>query len=122
MKVDVANVLRRRHREQEALLDRARRLSSSLPAELGVRAVVVFGSVARGDFNKWSDVDVLVVADGVTGGPIERHRSLGSVPGRVQPVVWTPAEFRQRLRSGDPIAREAESVGVWLHGSIEALG
>ena len=28
-----------------------------------VTAVVVFGSTVRGDFNKWSDTDVLVVAE-----------------------------------------------------------
>jgi uncharacterized protein len=115
-------VYRRRHRERDELLDRARRLATALPAELRVRAVVVFGSVARGDFNKWSDVDVLVVADGATGGPIERHEALGAVPGRVQPVVWTSTEFSERERAGDPIAREVRTTGVWLVGSAGALG
>lgn len=116
MDVDAEAVLRRRRAERDALLDRARSFAAGLPPGLGVRAVVVFGSVARGDFNKWSDVDVLVVADHTAGGPIDRHRALGPVPGLVQPMVWTPAEFAQRRRRGDPIAGEAMDRGVWLVG------
>lgn len=102
MRVDVARVLQRRRSERDALMQRARAFAAALPSRLDVRAVVVFGSVARGDFNKWSDIDVLVVADGCAGTRLQRHASLEPVPGRVQPVVWTSAEFHERLRRGDP--------------------
>lgn len=122
MKVDTAWVLGRRRRERDELLGRAETFASGLPAHLDVRAIVVFGSVARGDFNKWSDVDVLVVAEGCAGTPMERHAHLEPVPGRVQPVVWTRAELSERLARGDPIAVEAMEVGRWLRGAPEELG
>lgn len=121
MKVDTGWVLRRRRGERDALLEHARAFASGLPPRLDVRAVVVFGSVARGDFNKWSDIDVLVVADGCTGTPLQRHASLDPVPGRIHPVAWTSTEFRERLGRGDPIATEAMAVGSWLHGSPEEV-
>ena len=119
MRVDAQRVLRRRREERRALLERASDFAKALPPDLDICAVVVFGSVARGDFNKWSDVDVLVVARGAVGGPTDRHDALGIVPGRVQPVVWTPGEFRRRQRRSDPIAREALEHGRWLRGSPE---
>lgn len=119
MKVDTAWVLQRRRRERDELLARARVFAAALPPALDVRAVVVFGSVARGDFNKWSDIDVLVVADACAGTPAERHARLEPVPGRIQPVVWTSAELSERLGRGDPIAIESLQAGRWVRGSPE---
>lgn len=109
--------LRRRRREREELVERARRFAGELPAALGVRAVAVVGSVARGDFNLWSDVDVLVVAEHLPSTLFGRLAALGTPPARVQVVAWTPAEYRKRRQRGDPIAVEAEQAGLWLVGS-----
>lgn len=113
----LARVRARRATEREALLELARRFAAALVLET-IRAVVVFGSVARGDFNLWSDVDVLVVADSLPAGRLARFDTLGvSVP-RVQAVVWTPEEFQERLARDDPIAVEAIGCGVALRGSL----
>jgi predicted nucleotidyltransferase len=69
-------VLDRRRRERTEMITRARAFAQSLPPALDVRAVVVFGSVARGDFNQWSDIDVLVVADGLPGRFPDRYQVL----------------------------------------------
>lgn len=114
-------VLARRRREREELLGLARRFVAALPDRLGVRAAVVVGSVARGDFNVWSDVDVLVVADHLPAGGPNRLAALGPRPGRVEPVGWTPEEWRRERARRNPIAEEALSVGIWLRGSAEAL-
>lgn len=107
--------LARRSRERDALLDRARGFVAGLPGTLGVVAAVVFGSVARGDFNVWSDVDVLVVARNLPPRPQDRLALLGSVR-RVQPVAWTPEEFAAQAAAGNRIAREALGEGVPIAG------
>lgn len=119
--VDVEHVLDRRHREREALLGRARQFAAGLPSGLDVRAVVVFGSVARGDFGRWSDVDVLVVAERMPQRVLDRLEALGDAPGGVAPVAWTPGEFRDQVARQNPIAREAIENGLWLVGSPEHL-
>ncbi len=120
--MNVDAVLARRQAEREALLGRARRFAEDLDSSLGVRAVVVFGSVARGDFNRWSDIDVLVVADRLPERALERLDLLPPWPGRVQPVAWTPAEFAHNVARGNPIAVEAAECGVWLRGEPPAGG
>lgn len=115
--MSIRSVIERRRRERAELLDRARAFAGQLDPALGILAVVVFGSVARGDFNVWSDVDVLVVAERLPDHAVERVRALGRRPAGVQPVAWTPAEWAARLKKGDPIALEAEAVGVWLVGA-----
>ncbi len=117
MKVDARRIIEARMAERQALVDRARRFAASLGPDLGVAAVVVFGSVARGDFNLWSDVDVLVVVKEVDDHLLERVRSAGAAIGLVEPVVWTPEQLRSRLRRNDPIAVESVEHGIWLIGS-----
>lgn len=117
----VEAILERRRMERRAHLARARGFVSALKADLGLRAAVVFGSVARGDFNLWSDVDVLVVAEGFREGPLRRAEDMGPRPSRVRPVAWTPEEWRSERSRGNPIVREALETGVWLVGSPESI-
>lgn len=112
-----AEVLARRRASRDALLGRARTFAAGLQPALGVRAVVVFGSVARGDFHAGSDIDVLVVADHLPGDYRARLEVLGRPPARVEPVAWTPEELRWQLGRRNPIAVEAEEAGVWLVGA-----
>jgi predicted nucleotidyltransferase len=114
-------VLQRRRKWQRAMLARARGFVATLDPSLSIHAAVVFGSVARGDFNRWSDIDVLVVADGFRGGPLVRMDALEPRPPLVQPVGWTPSEWRVQLVRNNPIAREALEHGIWLSGSARSL-
>jgi len=112
-------VLERRRSEQTALIRVAREWAERLAQRLDVVAAVVFGSVARGDFNKWSDIDVLVVARGLPEGARERLELLmRDAPPGLQPVGWTPEELTARRLRGDPIARECDAVGMVVSGSL----
>jgi uncharacterized protein len=102
-------------------VDSARILVEQLGPELGVRAVVIFGSVARGDFNDTSDVDLLVIAEQLPARATERLEVLGTYPSIVEPVAWTPDEWRARRRHGDPIVAEALDAGIWLVGDPSHL-
>ena len=111
----------RRHSQRDALLAKARDWAARAGPMLDARAIVVVGSVARGDFNKWSDLDLLVVADGLPAGLGDRLVLLGPTekPPGVEAIVWTPAELRQRTRRAtDPIAREAFTAGAVVYGSL----
>ena len=112
-------VIARRHAERRAAIQRVQRWASRLAGGLDICAVVVVGSVARGDFNKWSDTDVLVIAEDLPSGPRARLALLQhDAPVGVQPVAWTEAEFTARLQRRDPLAVEAMGVGVVVHGRL----
>lgn len=114
--------IERRQAERAALLARAGEFAAGIDPALGVEAVVVFGSVARGDFNLWSDIDVLVVADGFAEGLLARWEQLGERPPRVELHPWTPREWRRRRAGRDPLVADAIEHGVWLVGAEGALG
>lgn len=112
-------VVARRRAGRRRLLELAATWARTLDPALGVHAVVVFGSVARGDWHADSDIDVLVVADGFPAAPQARLAALDPRPPRVEPVAWTPAEHSAHRRRRNPIAVEAAADGVWLVGSPE---
>ena len=82
----------------------ARAFAARLQDELGpsLRRVVLYGSVARGDDHRASDIDLLVevrrrtrpVEDRISDAVIEVAADQGEL---VVPIVLTPAEVRKRL-------------------------
>ena len=115
--------VQRRRAEQQARIEVAAAWAKRLASRQDVTAVVVFGSTARGDFNKWSDVDVLVVAEELPDEWRTRTEVLAAdAPLGLQQVGWTPAELAERRRRGDPIARECDAVGVVVYGALPPAG
>ncbi|MGH9228817.1 MAG: nucleotidyltransferase domain-containing protein [Acidimicrobiales bacterium] len=121
LKIDARHVVARRQAERRALVGRAEGFAAALDADLKVLAIVVFGSVARGDFNLWSDVDVLVVLGEVDDRRVGEVRSAGREVGLVEPVVWSAAQLRAQLARHDPIAIESVERGIWLVGAAADL-
>jgi len=108
-------VIEHRRRLREEAIRRARVFAECV-GRVGRVTVIVFGSYARGDFNVWSDIDVLVVTDTpLPPNPLRRldmfEDCLLAASG-VEPVILTVEEFKNRLRKRDPAAIEAVEKGV----------
>lgn len=99
----------------------ARTYRSLLERRFGDRllALRVFGSYARGDADVSSDIDVAVVVKDLT----ERERTEAidlavtawkteRSTGALSPLVWSEAEFDDRVRSERRIARDILTEGV----------
>lgn len=111
--------IERRLEEQRARIELAAAWVRLLTHRVDVVAAVVFGSTARGDFNKWSDIDVLVISPVLPTGARERLELLmRDAPPGIQPIAWTPDEYARRRDRGDPIVRESETAGHVLWGAL----
>lgn len=81
---------------------------------LGRITAILYGSYARGDFNEWSDIDVLIVAENLPRSPIERldlvEDCVKSHP-RVEPVLITLEELN-KLKNNNPAVIEAFTRGL----------
>ena len=105
--------LEARRAEREQLLVLARDHAARLARTLRLHRAVVAGSVARGDFNAWSDVDLVIVSDDLPRNARERHAALSADrPGRVEVHGYTASEFAAAITRGDALAREADSTGI----------
>ena len=107
-----------RRAERERLIGIARAHAEQLATRLPLTAAAVAGSVARGDFNVWSDVDLVVVSDALPARWLERGALLDEGrPGAVEVHGYTTEEFLRAVDGGDALAREARAAGVGVHGA-----
>ncbi len=102
-------VLERRRKKREEVINRAREYSLELPFKC---SAILIGSYARGDFNLWSDIDLLVVGEFSTN-PVERYRDIDFPPGfEVIPVRLE--EFHTSLSARKYMIVEAARTGIIL--------
>ena len=87
------------------------------PHLMRARKVIVFGSVARGDADAGSDLDLIIVAD--TARPFfERFKDfagLYDVWPRLDLLIYTPEEFARMVAEERPLITQALEEGVVLH-------
>jgi len=81
-------------------------------------ALILFGSLARGDYHRRSDADFCVVLTDSPRSPFEGYdRVVACDPsGVVQPVVYGADQFRQMVRQANGLALEVMADGLFLSG------
>ena len=88
-----------RIREWLKVLGSVERFAARLVEKLGPVTIILYGSYARGDFNQWSDVDLVVVSDKFSGiRVLDRYKLIEDlVEPLIQPVLLAPEELREVL-------------------------
>jgi predicted nucleotidyltransferase len=104
-----------------------RRLRERLSAWPDLLGTWLFGSVARGDADPDSDVDLLVVAQDLRSTDLharlaQLHSDLRSWTGNdLQVVEHTPASWRKLLRSKNPLVPQIRLEGIALTSGAGSL-
>jgi len=107
-----------------ALLDPITALIYTVREAVGtdVKAVILFGSVARGEANIYSDVDLAVIAPaGWDGGADLEDAVRMRLGNNCDVLVFTPEDFTRLADIGEPVVREILTSGVALIGSIPRM-
>jgi len=79
--------------------------------------IILFGSAAGGKFGKDSDIDLLIIKESKK----RRVDRIGDILDLVErklpldPLVYTPLEFRRRLEMGDPFLKEVLDSGELVY-------
>lgn len=102
---------------QELLTDSLNELLPVLVEEYDPEQVILFGSMARGRVEEWSDLDLLIVKE--TDEPfLDRSVRVAllcrAIVG-VDYLVYTPAELAQMIERGNPFILEALREGQVLY-------
>lgn len=96
-------------------------LQATVEAAAGrdVEAVIVFGSIARGETTPGSDVDVAVIAAAGWDGRSALEEAVRSRLGNDCAVlVFTPDQFQRLARSGEPVIDDILRDGLALIGEM----
>ena len=107
----------------EEVMERLKEYANKAVIEEGAKAVILVGSLARGDYTAFSDADVIIVSDNVASRPIDRiTRFLDpTLPIDLQPRVYTAKEFIEMARRKAKTVVEALTHGVLLAGSQDII-
>jgi predicted nucleotidyltransferase len=96
-------------------------LRTAIEAAVGsdVESVIVFGSIARGEASRESDIDLAVIASpGWDGRADLEDAARTSVGNPCDVLVFTPSQFRRLARSGEPVVSDILRDGAALIGSM----
>ncbi len=109
-------VIRRRRRLRDQAIREAGEWARSLKGRV---AVILVGSYARGDFNQWSNIDLVIVDPSLEGiRVVDRLARISTRPG-YEVIPLTPGELERLLEKRNPIAVDAVCNGVVLRDNLD---
>ena len=113
----MGQAIRETDERQRAVRAEIERLTAALKAR-GAHLVVLFGSRARGQATRWSDIDLLAVlpcpADETYAGRLARLATELDPQVPVDLLVYSPEEFAE-VKTSSLFVREALEQGEVLH-------
>jgi len=109
-----------RSRRREDLVALASRYADRVSSRFAPATVLLYGSVARGDFNIWSDVDVLVISDALPHDPLVRTKRLYEcVYAGIEPKGLTLNEYKKAKAEGHPFVKELAEHAIVLRDDLK---
>ncbi len=92
------------------VIDVLKEYSKAVSSKLGKFTGILYGSMARGDYNIWSDIDFLVISDKLPENPLKRLEYLYSLTDTDTPIEvkgYTRNEFLKMIEKRNPLALDA---------------
>ena len=101
----------------EEVFERIARYKQKVVHELNPKRIILFGSLARGDFNEGSDVDLVVIGDWQQDflDRIKVLLDLNEFGLPLEPVGYTEDEFATMSNQGNRFITEVISTGKVIY-------
>ncbi len=99
---------------REEYPEQINRLGADLRARFPIREIYLFGSFVSGRIHEGSDIDLMIVGDFRERFLDRIGLILDQTDLPIEPLVYTPEEFDQMKRSGNPLMATVLATGVKL--------
>jgi len=111
-------IVEERIRKREEVIKLAKQFVDCASKYLKIKKAILFGSYVRGDFNEWSDIDILIIVDEIDEiNPIKRIEKVMDCLMKyssVEIVILTVKEYKEKKLKNNPIIIECEEIGIEL--------
>jgi predicted nucleotidyltransferase len=93
---------------QRQLTDVLEHIMQTLISEYHPQKVILFGSMAKGEIDDWSDIDLVIIKETPKRflARLKEVALLCRAPVGVDYLVYTPSEFEQMASEGRPFIQE----------------
>ncbi len=94
------------------------RFIGKIVASFKPNTIILYGSMARGDYGVGSDIDIIVIAKNLPESLDERLKVMAELNDTTAPIeclAYTPREFRRMLKHTHPTALYAMDDGIILY-------
>ena len=106
-------IIEKRIEERKRIIRKAQEYSLTFEFKT---TVILIGSYARGDFNLWSDVDVMIIGD-FNGSPLDRLKNI-DFPLGYEIIPLTEEEFYKMKNRNNKLVKDALAEGVILRDDL----
>lgn len=110
-------IIEKRVNQRKIVVDEATDFSNHLEFKC---TSILIGSYARGDFNLWSDVDLLIIGDFKAKNPIERLKYVDFPPG-YEVILLTTGEVKKMKERNNKFITDALKDGVFLRDDFHFI-
>jgi predicted nucleotidyltransferase len=96
-----------------------KKFCNSLISNLNPKCIILYGSLARGDFNQRSDIDIIVISKELPKDYYQRATLLFELIETydpIEPLGFTPSEFISMIKSRHCTSLFAMNEGIPLYG------
>lgn len=109
--------------DEQALQEKLDRIVKAM-MEYGAERAILFGSTARGDADRWSDIDLIVIKDTDRRFPDRQADVIDAIRPdfALDVLVYTPEEFDRMLSEGNPFLTYAVEEGKVIYERPEERG
>jgi uncharacterized protein len=107
----------------EYVMERVRSYAEELVSKRIAETVILFGSLAKGTYSPFSDIDVLILVEDAPPNPLDRISKYidPKLPLDIEPRVLTINEFFNIIKEERRFGREILENGIVLAGKREIL-
>lgn len=102
-------IIEKRMNQRNDILHNAIKYADSLKFKC---TAILIGSYARGDFNLWSDIDILIIGD-FQGNPLQRLKNIDFPPG-YETILLTIDEVNKLKSKNSKFIKDAFNDGINL--------
>ena len=95
-------IIEKRKRQRVEMIEQVTEFAKELNLKC---TVLLIGSYARGDFNLWSDVDLLIIGE-FKGTPVERLKNF-DLPEGYEAILLTSDELNSKRGKNDRFIKES---------------
>ncbi len=118
-------IIRERKKRRRRAIESSKRFIDKIVERFGYLTAIMVGSYARGDFNEWSDIDILIIVDRCDENPLRRYNDIIKVMAEmeeaIEPIIITKEEFKRGLEKRNPMIMEALRSGIRLRDDLKLL-